>query len=156
VAYDTLCRRSELVLIQVKDVKINIKNGVETSSILLRKSKTDQDSTGKWLHLSPRAHMALREWIEELPEEQKYLIVGINRGEIISRSSLGSGQVNRIYKRIARKAGLSELEVKRISGHTMRVGAAQDLLSSGASMPIIMQRARWTKTDTVMRYLEHL
>ncbi|MBT8568909.1 tyrosine-type recombinase/integrase [Polynucleobacter paneuropaeus] len=156
VAYDTLCRRSELVSLQVKDVKINIKNGIETSSILLRKSKTDQDSTGRWLHLSQRAHLALAEWIKELSEEQKYLIVGINRGEIISRSSLGSGQVNRIYKRIARKAGLSELEVKRISGHSMRVGAAQDLLSSGASMPIIMQRGRWTKTDTVMRYLEHL
>ena len=34
VAYDTLCRRSELVSLQVKDVKINIKNGIETSSIL--------------------------------------------------------------------------------------------------------------------------
>ena len=30
VAYDTLCRRSELVSLQVKDVKINMKNGVET------------------------------------------------------------------------------------------------------------------------------
>jgi site-specific recombinase XerD len=41
VAYDTLCRRSELVSLQVKDVKIIMKNGVETSSILLKKSKTD-------------------------------------------------------------------------------------------------------------------
>lgn len=64
VAYDTLCRRSELVSLQVKDVKINIKNEIETSSILLRKSKTDQDSTGKWLHLSPRAHLALVEWMK--------------------------------------------------------------------------------------------
>lgn len=155
VAYDTLCRRSELVSLQVKDVTINLKNGIETSSILLRKSKTDQDSTGKWLHLSQRAHLALAEWIKELPEGQEYLIAGIDRGGTISPSSLGSGQVNRIYKRIARKAGLDELIIKRISGHSMRVGAAQDLLSSGASMPIIMQKGRWTKTDTVMRYLEH-
>lgn len=83
-------------------------------------------------------------------------MAGIDRGGRISHGSLSSGQVNVIYKRIARKAGLSELEVKRISGHSMRVGAAQDLLSSGASMPIIMQRGRWTKTDTVMRYLECL
>jgi site-specific recombinase XerD len=41
VAYETLCRRSELVSLQVRDVKINVKNGVETSPILLRKSKTD-------------------------------------------------------------------------------------------------------------------
>lgn len=101
VAYDTLCRRSELVSLQVKDIKINIKNGIETSSILLRRSKTDQDSTGKWLHLSPRAHIALMEWMKKLPEGQKYLMVGIDRGERISNRSLGSGQVNRIYKRIA-------------------------------------------------------
>ena len=155
VAYDTLCRRSELVSLQVKDVKINIKNGIETSSILLRKSKTDQDSTGKWLHLSPRAHLALVEWMKQLPKGQENLMVGINRGGRISRSSLNSGQVNRIYKRIARDAGLDELVIEGISGHSMRVGAAQDLLNSGASMPIIMQRGRWSKTDTVMRYLEH-
>ena len=155
VAYDTLCRRSELVSLQVKDVKINMKNGIETSSILLRKSKTDQDSTGKWLYLSQRAHLALVEWMKELPEGQEYLIVGIDRGGRISRSSLGSGQVNRIYKQIARNAGLNELVIEGISGHSMRVGAAQDLLNSGASMPIIMQRGRWSKTDTVMRYLEH-
>ena len=155
VAYDTLCRRSELVSLQVKDVKVNIKNGIETSSILLRKSKTDQDSTGKWLHLSQRAHHALMEWIKELPKDWEYIIVGINRGRRLSRCSLGSGQVNRIYKRIARKAGLDESEIEGISGHSIRVGAAQDLLNSGASMPIIMHRGRWSKTDTVMRYLEH-
>jgi hypothetical protein len=38
----------------------------------------------------------------------------------------------------------------------MRVGAAQDLLLlSGASLPIIMARGRWSKPDTVMRYVEH-
>jgi site-specific recombinase XerD len=143
VAYDTLCRRSELVSLQVKDVKINIKNEIETSSIFLRKSKTDQDSIGKWLHLSPRAHHALVEWMKELHEGQEYLMVGIDRGERILRSSLGSGQVNRIYKRIARDAGLEKIVIERISGHSMRVSAAQDLLNSGASIPIIMQRGRW-------------
>ena len=156
VAYDTLCRRSELVSLQVKDVKINNKNGIETSSILLRKSKTDQDSTGKWLHLSKRAHLALTEWMNKLPEGREYLMVGIDRGGRISLSSLGSGQINRIYKRIARNAGLDKLVIEGISGHSMRVGAAQDLLNSGASMPIIMQRGRWSKTDTVMRYVERI
>lgn len=37
----------------------------------------------------------------------------------------------------------------------MRVGAAQDLLLSGASLPTIMNRGRWSKTDTVMRYVEY-
>jgi len=37
----------------------------------------------------------------------------------------------------------------------MRVGHAQDLVISGASMPQIMSKGRWSKTDTVMRYLEN-
>ena len=45
--------------------------------------------------------------------------------------------------------------VEHISGHSMRVEAAQDLLKSGASMALIMNRGRWSKTDTVMRYLEN-
>ena len=109
----------------------------------------------KWLHLSQRAHLALMEWMKELPEGLEYLMVGIDRGERISHKSLGSGQVNRIYKQIARNAGFIKLVVEGISGHSMRVGAAQDLINSGASMPIIMQRVRWSKTDTVMRYSEH-
>ena len=155
VAYDTLCRRSELVSLQVKDVKVNIKNGIETSSILLRKSKTDQDATGKWLHLSQRAHLALAEWIKKLPDGQEMLYCGLNRALDIS-PQIGVGQINRIYKKIARKAGLDESAIEGISGHSMRVGAAQDLLNSGASMPVIMQRGRWSKTDTVMRYVEHI
>ena len=154
VAYDTLCRRSELVSLQVKDVKTNMKNGIETSSILLRKSKTDQDSTGKWLYLSQRAHQALIAWMKHLPKKQEMLFCGLNRSFDLSLN-IGAGQINRIYKGIARKAGLNESEIKGISGHSMRVGAAQDLLNSGASMPIIMQRGRWSKSDTVMRYVEH-
>ena len=155
VAYDTLCRRSELVSLQVKDVKITIKNGIESTSILLRKSKTDQDSMGKWLRLSQRAGTALMEWIKQLPEGQENIYCGLNRAGNISLH-LGGGQVNRIYKRIAKKAGLDESIIKGISGHSMRVGAAQDLLSSGASMPIMMQKGRWSKSDTVMRYVEHI
>ncbi len=82
-------------------------------------------------------------------------MVGISRGGRISKSILGPGEVNLNYKQIARNAGLNELIIKRIGVHSMRVGAAQDLLNSGASMPIIMQRGRWSKTDTVMRYIEH-
>jgi hypothetical protein len=36
----------------------------------------------------------------------------------------------------------------------MRVGGAQDLLNSGASLPQIMVKGGWAKTDTVLRYGE--
>lgn len=48
-----------------------------------------------------------------------------------------------------------QLAIEGISGHSLRADAAQDLLSSGVSMPIIMQRGTWSKTDTVMKFPEH-
>jgi len=51
-----------------------------------------------------------------------------------------------------RTAGLDELVVEAIIGHSIIVGAAHYLLNSWAS---IMQGERWPKRGTVMRYLEH-
>jgi hypothetical protein len=36
------------------------------------------------------------------------------------------------------------------------VGHAQDLVSSGASLPVIMSMGRWSKSDKVMRYVEQI
>jgi hypothetical protein len=47
------------------------------------------------------------------------------------------------------------LAIKGISGYSSRIGAAQDLLNLEVSMPFIIQRGSWSKTDTVMRYVEH-
>lgn len=88
-------------------------------------------------------------------ENQEMLFCALNRS-LDFGTKLGAGQINRIYKRIAKKAGLDDAEIKRISGHSMRVGTAQDLLNSGASMPVILQRGRWSKTDTVMRHVEQI
>lgn len=155
VAYDTLCRRSELVSLQIQDVKTSIKDEVEHTTILLRRSKTDQEATGRWLHLSERAQIALRAWLNAVGETCGPLFRGVTNAQKITKG-LGSGQVNRIYKKTARIAKLDENLIQRISGHSCRVGAAQDLVNSGASMPIIMQKGRWSKTDTVMRYVEHI
>ena len=38
----------------------------------------------------------------------------------------------------------------------MRVGRAQDLLAQGATLPQIMVKGGWAKTDTVMRYVERI
>jgi len=41
----------------------------------------------------------------------------------------------------------------RISGHSTRIGGAQELLRDGASIAQIMAKVGWTKVDTVMRYV---
>lgn len=152
VAYDTMCRRSELVSLRLEDVVIDAQTG--QLKIKLRKSKTDQDKLGKWLFIGKPAQNALNKWMRLLDHKIGFIFRGIrNNGSIADE--LNCAQVNRIYKRLARKAKLSKDIIQNISGHSIRVGAAQDLLLSGTSLPIIMSRGRWSKTDTMMRYIEY-
>jgi len=81
--------------------------------------------------------------------------MGVNRAQKIT-DSFSAAQINRIYKRLANRAGLSEDLINQISGHSLRVGHAQDMVNAGESLPIIMSKGRWSKTDTVMRYVENI
>ena len=155
VAYDTLCRRSELVDLMAQDITNNLLKSSHNCclSIKLRKSKADQNSQGRWLHLSESASSALMKWLNISNISSGPIFRRINRGNTLGEK-LGGGQIARIYKKIASKAHLSCDTIKNISGHSMRVGAAQDLLREGMSLPNIMNRGRWSKTDTVMRYVE--
>lgn len=155
IAYDTLCRRSELVSLLVQDVRTVEQDGSGHTSILLRRSKTDQEASGRWLHLSERAQSALKLWLDTLEASEGPIFRSVNKN-INAEKALGSSQINRIFKRIARNAGISDSLIERISGHSCRVGAAQDLVNAGASLPAIMSKGRWTKTDTMMRYVEHI
>ena len=153
LAYDSMCRRSELVSLKIEDIELCEANEYTKMKIRLRKSKTDQELQGRWIHPSERSAEAITKWINQAKLDGSYLFRGVNNAIDIT-NELQSSQINRIYKRLAKAANLPREIIDRISGHSMRVGAAQDLLKSGASMPTIMNKGRWTKVDTVMRYLE--
>lgn len=67
---------------------------------------------------------------------------------------MNSSHIGRIYKKNVAKTNIDSNIIKNISSHSMRVGAAQDLMLSQVSLTLIMNRGRWSKTDTVMRYVE--
>jgi integrase len=150
VAYDSMRRRSELTSLRVEDIEWLADDG---ATILLRKSKTDQDGSGKWIHLSTESTHALHEWLSTTKINEGLIFRGVRPSGVIT-DGLCESRISRIYKALARKAGLSETVVQCISGHSMRVGGAQDLLNVGASLPQIMVKGGWTKIDTVMRYVE--
>jgi len=153
LAYDTLCRRSELITLRIDDVVTAPHGDAVRHGILLRKSKVDQEARGRRIPLRSQTMLAIKQWTNAAKLSEGLIFRSVDRGENIG-GSLGSGQINRIYKRIAKQAGLDADRINQISGHSFRVGAAQDLLASGASMPTIMHRGGWSKSDTVMRYLE--
>ncbi|MCY3641626.1 MAG: integrase, partial [Gammaproteobacteria bacterium] len=59
-------------------------------------------------------------------------------------------------KGMARRAGLPPEVVAQLSGHSPRIGAAQDMVASGIEMPAILQAGRWKTTVMVSRYGERL
>jgi len=62
--------------------------------------------------------------------------------------------VKSIVKTAAREAGLDPSEVAVFSSHSMRVGAAQDLLQRGVDTAAIMRAGGWKSVNILARYLE--
>jgi site-specific recombinase XerD len=146
---DLLARRSEAVALDVADISYDPDG---SGSVLIRRSKTDQTSEGKELYLSPTAVAQLRRWIE---------VGGITEGAVFRAvdkagrpgDRLQAPEVARIIKRLARKAGLP---ADRLSGHSCRVGMAQDLVAAGADVAGLMQAGRWKSMQMPARYSERL
>lgn len=61
-----------------------------------------------------------------------------------------------IYKAIAKWIRMSEQHVNRVSGHSIRVGAAQDLLAMNPNIGAIMQAGRWKFARMPPRYFERI
>lgn len=152
IAYKSMRRRSELVALRVEDIEWLDDEG---ASILLGRSKTDQLGQGKWIHLSTKVTNAVQSWLTAGGINFGFLLRGIRASGQVT-DSLCESRISRIYKHLARKANIQEQTVREISGHSMRVGAAHDLLNHRATLPQIMIRGGWAKSDTVMRYIERV
>lgn len=155
VAYDTMCRRSELVSLLVTDIFLTQHKKGNQVSILLRKSKTDNERNGKYLYIQKETWKILQQWIKKANISDGYLFREVTKNQVIC-PDLKVAQINRIYKRLAKRSKFDEKTIEHISGHSIRVGAAQDLAMKGLSLPMIMTKGRWSKTDTVLRYIEKM
>jgi site-specific recombinase XerD len=149
LAYDTMRRRSELSSLQISDIRAT-NNRV---SILLRKSKTDQERLGTWLVITEQTFKQIQKWINYAKISNGKILRGVQGNSKITNGLTGA-QIARIFKKIAISAGIDQRTVSQISGHSIRIGAAQDLLLTGASLPQIMTKGGWSKVDNVMRYVE--
>ena len=63
---------------------------------------------------------------------------------------LSSRQIGRRVQAAARAAGLGE----GYTGHSGRVGMAQDLVKSGVELPALMTAGRWKSSKMPARYTE--
>ena len=150
LGYDFLARRSELVAIRSDDLKFTPDGALQG---MIRKSKTDQYGKGRLVFGSKRSAKLVRKWLRLKPEEIQPVFCAINHGRCENRA-ICDRNVNDIIKRsvvkVKRCERPSDLEV---SGHSLRVGAAQDLLIRGYDLAAIMRAGGWSNPSTVSRYL---
>ena len=149
LGYDTLCRRSELVNLLAEDV-VALADG--TARVLVRRSKNDPFGDGRWAQMSVAGFRHVRTWVEAARIVEGPLLRSVHGG-VVQPGFLQATTVNRRLKLAARRAGRSETERRDLSGHSMRVGAAQDLMAAGRSLIQIMTAGGWTSVDVVGRYV---
>ena len=149
VSRDMLARRSEVVALQVEDVQF-ADDG--SATVLVRRSKTDAAGQGAVLWLSPRTTKALRAWLDGAGITEGVVFRSVDRGGHVG-GALDAGDVARRFKVLAERAGI---DASLISGHSARVGMAQDLVAHGAELPEVMQAGRWKSPTMPARYAERL
>jgi integrase len=150
VAYDTMCRREELVSLRAEDIS-EASDG--SGSILIRRSKTDSTGEGATAYLSPLTMRLVSEWLKESGLKAGPVFVRVHGASSVGES-LTPQVVSTVFRKVGQWIGLKESEVKRISGHSARVGAAQDLMALNISLAAVMQTGRWKDTRMPMRYGE--
>lgn len=150
LGYDFLARRSELVAIRNEDLTFTSDGALKG---IIRRSKTDQYGRGRLVFGSERSSKLLKKWLRQKPKEIQAVFCAVNHGRCLDRA-ICDRQVNEVIKqalvRVKRYPRPSDLEV---SGHSLRVGAAQDLLIKGYDMAAIMRAGGWSEPSTVARYL---
>jgi hypothetical protein len=120
---------------------------------MIRKSKTDQYGRGPLVFGSGRSAQLLRGWFRKKPKGIEAIFCAINHGQCLDRP-ICNRNVNEIIKKsvvkVKRCERPSDLEV---SGHSLRVGAAQELLIKGYDLAAIMRAGGWSNSEIVSTYL---
>src|SRR6202047_1935658 len=152
VAYETLARCGELVALEVRDIEF-WPNG--TGQALIRRGKTDAEGQGRMAYLSRETVKWLKIWLEhgKISEGPVFRRL-IGRDEI--GDALHPGSIAPIFKRVAQWIGMPARFVAEVSGHSTRVGAAQDLAELDIDLAAITQAGGWKSTRMPLQYAEKI
>jgi integrase len=142
---------------------------------LIRRSKTDQAGEGHTAYLAPATVRYLKVWLEmaqikkgavfrrligtgfppkQKPRpgrERKLRTIPERIGARLSPAAVGN-----IFKSVAKFIKMAPGDIRGVSGHSIRVGATQDLLALNIDLASVMQAGRWKSHRMPMRYGEHV
>ena len=152
VAYDAMLRRSELAEAAIVDLAV-AESG--SATLLLRRAKTDPQGSGASVYLARDTVALVTRWLERGGVADGKLFRSVDKAGRLSES-LDPSQIPRIFRAMARAADVPPEVAASLSGHSARIGAAQDMMASGIEMPAMLQAGRWKTATMVNRYGERL
>jgi integrase len=152
VAYETLARRGELVALEVPDVDFHPDG---TGRALIRRGKTDAEGQGRAAYLSQESVKWLKVWLEHAEIAEGALFRRLIGQDKIG-GPLNPGSISPIFKRVAQWIGMPGRVVDRVSGHSTRVGAAQDLTELDIDLAAITQAGGWKSPRMPLQYAEKI
>jgi len=151
LASDSLCRESELVAVRVEDLHHNRRR--HTWSRHVPFSKTNQDGATPYCRfVSLETIERIRAWKAAAGITEGLLFLptgGRPRAIGVTDVALLPQEVARIFRRRAKAAGLDHAGTT--SGHSARIGSANDLAESGATGAQIQHAGGW-KADRMVTY----
>ena len=121
--------------------------------VMIRRSKSDPFGQGRIAFTSRKTAEAVQDWLAWRGPEISSLFCPIYHGRAVDRD-LSTSTVKQLIKKSAAAAGLDQEEINAFSGHSLRVGAAQDLLCAGYDAAAIMRAGGWKSVNILGRYLE--
>ena len=152
VAYDSMLRRGELTSLQVSDLLVE--SGGD-ATLLVQSGSSDDDARSATVWIAPETVRLVRAWLTGGAIAEGFMFRSVRKGGTIGER-LDPSHVPRIFKAMAREAGLPETVVKGLSGNSARIGAAQDMIAAGIELPAILDAGRWKSPAMVNRYRERM
>lgn len=158
LAYETMLRKSELARVRIQDIELmDDGSGVVT----IPWTKTNRSGEDEVAPITEQVVGMIDEYLQHNDldwRSEGYLIRPLTRYGKLQRNistPLSAPALDAIF-RSAWETVLPHRPALRqqppFSGHSCRVGAAQDLLAAGYSIPGIMQSGRWSSEAMVIRY----
>ena len=148
VMSDAMLRISEAAALLVSDV-----TGESDGSgrIRIRRSKTDQEGRGAVLYLGRPTMARVWAWQKAGGVNDGALFRRVSRGSLrtsrVGKNALSPLSIRRILKNRAEQAG-----IEGVSGHSLRIGAAQSMAIGGATLVDMQVAGRWQSPQMPARY----
>lgn len=144
VMSDALLRIGEAVAIDCEHVTTEADG---SGRLMLLQSKTDQEGIGASLFLTARTV----DMIRLLQKEADYTTGPLFR-RMLKNDRMSDGRLTVDGARLVIKAAAELVGIKGVSGHSLRIGTAQELAQRGATLVELQNAGRWTDTQMPAHY----